>query len=295
MKSLRVAAVSASLALPFALVTFAASEARADERAACVEAASQGQTLRDAHKLIEARDQFRLCAQQRCPAVVQKDCAGWLEAAERSVPTVVVTAKDDRGADLPDVAVTVDGQPFAAKLDGNALPLDPGRHSFHFEWSGGPPVDQAVVVREGEKDQHVAAVLVRTGAPPGAVSGVDSASHEGAQPAPSGSGLKTAGWVIGAVGVVGLAVGGTFAGLAIGDKKDAACNAANECQAGPLSRAKTAAIVADVGLIGGGVLFAVGAGLVLFSPSGAHGSTGQVRLAPTVGSNGGGVTLAGSW
>src|SRR5579883_3482211 len=88
-----------------------AQHALADDRAACLQAASQGETFRDAHRLIEARDQFRICAQQRCPAVVQKDCASWLDAAERGISTVVLSAKDDHGVDLGDVTVTVDGQP----------------------------------------------------------------------------------------------------------------------------------------------------------------------------------------
>jgi hypothetical protein len=105
--------------------------------------------------------------------------------------------------------------------------------------------------------------------------------------------LKTAGWFIGAAGLVGLGVGGTFGVLAIGDKNDASCNSSNECQSGPLHSAKTAALIADIGLIGGGVLFAVGGALVLFAPGGGHASTGQVQVAPLVSTSGGGLSVAG--
>ena len=48
----------------------AATIASADEKALCLDAASKGQTLRDNRKLIEARDQFRVCARQGCPGAV---------------------------------------------------------------------------------------------------------------------------------------------------------------------------------------------------------------------------------
>jgi hypothetical protein len=50
--------------------------------------------------------------------------------------------------------------------------------------------------------------------------------------------------------------------LAIAAKGDAHCDSAGFCDPGPLERTKTAATVADVGLIAGSVL--VGAGLLLF-------------------------------
>ena len=276
-----------------ALIVLAGSEARADDRRACLEAAAQGQTLRDAHRIVEAREQFRICAQESCPAVVQKDCSGWLEAAERSLPTVVVEAKDEHGTDLFDVAVSVDGQPLVAKLDGNAVPVNPGRHTFHFQWAG-PPQDQSVLVREGEKDQRVVVALrplVTTAAAGTGTTGAVAEEHS------SGSGLRTAGWLIGALGVVGLGVGTAFGVVAIGDKNDANCNSLKQCQPDALSRAKSAALVADVGLIGGGVLVALGGAFVIFAPSGAHAptSTGAVRLVPTIGATGGGMSLAGSW
>src|SRR5580704_15746858 len=94
--------------LAAAVSMFAASlsvSALAADKAACLDASSQAQTLRDAHQLVEARDQLRICARQICPAVVQADCATWLDAVEKSLPTVVLTAKDGRGGDVINVKV----------------------------------------------------------------------------------------------------------------------------------------------------------------------------------------------
>jgi hypothetical protein len=136
-------------------------EARADEKAACLEAASKGQTLRDAHQLVEARDALRVCAREGCPTVVQKDCAGWLEAVEKALPTVVLTAKDGAGADLVNVRVFIDGRALVTSLDGKAVPMNPGPHTFHFEALDGTSTDQQVLLPEGAQARSVAVVLGR--------------------------------------------------------------------------------------------------------------------------------------
>jgi hypothetical protein len=78
-----------------------AKTSAAQDKAACLDAADKGQQLGSAHKLIEARDKFRVCAAAGCPAVVQGDCAGWLDAVEKDLPNVVPLAKDDAGNGLP--------------------------------------------------------------------------------------------------------------------------------------------------------------------------------------------------
>jgi hypothetical protein len=292
-----------------------ATASYADDKAACLDASSKGQSLRDAHKLVEARDQFRLCARQQCPGIVQQDCGGWLADVEKGVPSVVVTAKDGAGADLVDVRVSVDGQPFATKLDGQAVAINPGSHLLHFELADGTQLDRQVLVKEGEKNQGVAVVLSKkgglTGTPtagsPSTVpptTGQPSAEPTspsvagGSAPAGGGSGLRTAGWVLGGAGVVGLGVGTVFGIMAIGDKSSANCNANNQCEGGPLSSAKSAAIGADIGLIAGGVLLATGASLVLLAPKAnpSHEATSaRVEIAPRVAPGRGGIVLGGSW
>jgi hypothetical protein len=283
-----------------------ATPASADDKAACVQASSQGQTLRDAHKLVEAREQFRACSRKQCPGVVQRDCTGWLSDVERSLPTIVVSAKNASGGDLVDVAVSVDGAALTAKLDGQAVPMNPGPHTFHFEMADGTKLDQQVVVREGEKNQSVA-VVIKPAAP---VQAAVPAPAPAPAPAPEakpatvatpdsggGSGTwKTVGWIAGGVGVVGVAVGVVFGFAAMSDKNNANCDSHNQCDSGPLSSARGAATASDIALIAGGVLAAGGLTLVLVAP-GAHEATGtgSVRVAPMVGAGGGGAVIGTSW
>jgi hypothetical protein len=144
------------------LATLTASTGRADDtKKVCTDAYAQAQTLRDAHKLKDARDQLRICSQSTCTAFIVKECTTWLLEVEQGVPTVVVTAKDSVGADLVDVRVSVDGQLLTTKLDGQAVAINPGSRLLHFELADGTQLDRQVLVKEGEKNQEVAVVLSR--------------------------------------------------------------------------------------------------------------------------------------
>jgi hypothetical protein len=277
---------------------FVAATAFADDKAACLDAASRSQRLRAAHLLVEARDQLLICATAKCPAVVRGDCADWLAQVELALPSVVVTAKSSLGSDLVDVQVTVDGKAFLSKLDGIAVRMNAGQHTFHFETPDGATLDRLVIVPEGKQSQPVAVVLGRRATPDiPAVAAVPIASLGTDASTGASRPLRTLGWVIGAVGAAGLAVGGAFGVTAIVDTHDAHCNASMQCAAGPLGRARTAADVSDAGLIAGGVLTATAVTLMLVGPSAR--SEGRpattLGIAPALGRDGAGVALAGSF
>ena len=267
---------SAWAALLVASIAFP-SAATADDKATCVAAASNGQTLRDAHKLIEAREAFRICAQQVCPSVVQTDCVSWLEATEKDLPSVIVSAKNAKGVDLTAVNVTIDGAPVLSSLDGRAIPMNPGPHKFHFQGADGS-LDQDVVIHEGEHDRGIAVVL-------GAEEPLPPAKRT----------LRTVGIVVTSVGAVGLLAGAIAGGIAVSQKSAAQCTG-NLCLTGPLDTAKHAAVAADAGLISGGVLGVAGIAMIIASTTGTHKpSASAVRVIPMVGIANAGVALEGSF
>src|SRR5580693_3183864 len=131
-----------SLAIGLLLV---GPSAFAFDRAACFDAAAEGQSLRDAHRLVEARERFRVCAQDECPSSMKGDCATWLEEVEKSLPTVVISARSETGTDLIDIVVRVDGRPFVSMVDGKSIPIDPGPHTFRFARTGSAWIERQVV------------------------------------------------------------------------------------------------------------------------------------------------------
>jgi len=259
----------------------------ADDKTDCLSAAAAGQNLRDTHQILEARDQFRLCARAVCPVVIQASCAEWLDDAERSVPTLILGAKNGAGADLVDVAVSIDGKASATKLDGEAISIDPGPHTFGFTLADGTHAEKTLLVREGDKMLAVSVVL---GAPPEAPALPPQASPTpGRTPAADGSvrggGQRTAGLVVGGVGVVGLGLG---AGLGL-VAKSADRTAQNETGQARHDDSGSAVSLGNAAT----AIFAVGAaagvtGFLLWwtAPSGAK---------TTVGSDGREVFVAGSF
>ncbi len=277
------------------------SSALANDKATCVAAASKGQRFKDTHKLVEAREQLRACAEVRCPAVVQADCTTWLAEVEAALPGVVVTAKSGAGVDLVDVKVSVDGKLLLSKLDGTSVAMNAGPHQFHFEEADGDGVSRSAGGRSrGEKNQAVAVVLLGPVPPPKVVAPIvetatTPAPAPTAAPASTSGPWKTAGWVVGGAGIAGLGVGVVFGIIASGDKSSAHCDANNVCDPGTVSGIKSAALLSDVGWIAGGVLLAGGAALVLFAPGRSHESMTGFRIAPVFTANGGGIVAGGAW
>jgi hypothetical protein len=275
----------------------ATTSARAADKTACLDAASTAQRLRAEHMLVEARDQLRVCAAAACPAVVQSDCAEWLEEVEKALPSVVVTATTRRGADRVDVKVTVDGKPFLDRLDGRAIAMNAGPHVFHFEAADGARADLQVVIREGQQSQSVATVLDEPSGRPATEPFPRPRVESGSTP------WRMLAWAFGGAGVLGLGVGAAAGLVAIADKGSAQCNASHQCQPGPLSRARSAALASDIGFIAGGVLLASSIVLVLVSPpatarpggASTGGAGANLQAAAVVGPGAGGVIVSGRW
>ncbi|MDB4935727.1 MAG: hypothetical protein JWP87_2699 [Labilithrix sp.] len=120
-----------------------------------------------------------------------------------------------------------------------------------------------------------------------------------------GSTRRTLGLAIAGVGIAGLASGVVFGIVTLNKKskiEDLCGGNAGNCNAPPGSvdpereAATTSATISTASFIAGGVAL-VGGGLLYFTAPNATpaSSTARVRLAPRVGTNGGGMGLEGTW
>jgi hypothetical protein len=265
----------------------------------CVEANDGAQDLRQAGKLRQARETLALCASASCPAIVRDDCTQRLTELDSAMPHVVFAAKDAAGNDLVDVKVTIDGAPLADRLDGSSLKVDPGPHVFVFTWEGHPSVTKKLVL--AEHDQARREVVVFGGAE---TPHVESASLATA-PAAAGSGgsgidRKTIAFAVGGAGVIGLVVGSIF-GIVAKNTYDGATSRCAQSGSSPPSgcpgdalsagnnTAHQQATVSTVGFVAGAALLTGGAILYFTAPKAG------VAVAPTVGTNGGGLSVLGTW
>src|SRR4051812_10769995 len=124
------------------------------DKEACASAHEQAQVFRKRGRLLEARGKLQLCASEACPALARQDCGVWLVEVDDRVPTIVIAAKDARGAPTNAVKCALDGEALVEKLDSGTIPINPGAHTLRCE-SDGAVVEQSIAVVEGEKGRRV--------------------------------------------------------------------------------------------------------------------------------------------
>lgn len=123
-----------------------------EEKRMCLKAHEEGQDLRKAAKLKDARARFARCAQSSCPGPVVADCTQWSTEIQQTIPTVVFSGVGKDGKETSRIKVLMDGAPLVERLDGKATELDPGEHSFQFEYEGKTKQEKHII-REGERNR----------------------------------------------------------------------------------------------------------------------------------------------
>lgn len=228
---------------------------------ACADAAERGQAARDRGALVSAREAFLMCAQPACPKVVSQECTRWIEALEPRIPTIVFSARDERGRDLHDVGVLLDGARLKRALDGRSRAVDPGKHTVRFERESMRAETIDIMVVEGEKARVVRAVFRDAGAapiartPPGAALASNPAQVE---PAASGWSPPVGSWVLEGVGAAALAGFAYFGLHGASEYRHLEDTCAPSCDKNEIDRVDRELLAADVLLVTGIVTFAAG-------------------------------------
>jgi hypothetical protein len=288
----------ASLTLTAIGCLIASPLASADvSKEACIDAHSRGQDAKEQGQISLARKLFLTCAQASCPALVQGDCARFVDDLGRLQPTLSFVARDAGGNDLPDTAVYIDDILVATRLDdGKAYDVDPGKHTVKFSHAG---KDQAitVVVGAGEKGRAVSATFGATaGLAPAGVGAPQPAPVNRRTPAP-GPAHPTGAKVLLGVGSA-LAVGGGVLGLVGLVRVPGNCSiGTHECAAPPgdpaFDRAHDAVTVMNVGFIALGVGAATVAGGIVWYFQGAKNPKERNVVAPWLTPGTAGLAISG--
>ena len=277
----------------------------------CIAANESAQGLRRAGNLRDARARLAICVAASCPAAIREDCAQRLDEVDKAAASIIFEAKDANGNDLSAVKVSMDGSPLATRLDGAALNVDLGEHTFRFEADGQPAIEKKFVIREGEKSRRERLTFGAPAGPGSKTPTTGDSGHVGTPPdtgvlAPTptdgsqpegraGGTQRTVGLVVGGAGVVGLGIGIAF-GFVSKSTYDHALtsecgNNASACTLQGQQDGQTAhtqATTSTVSFIAGGALLAGGAVLFFTAPKG-------MTVTPTVGREGAGLSLQGVW
>jgi hypothetical protein len=286
MRCLILASVTAITMLPTfgERVALAADPTTAD----CLAAADRFADLRPQHKLREARDKLLICSAATCPGDVRQECGRRLDEINALMPTIVFETKDGAGNDIAAVRVTMDGQLLATRLEGVALSIDPGEHSFTFEVAGHAPVAKSIVIREGEKDRRERIVV--GGAPENSATASISAAGELGQSGPAApSRPHLLEWSLIGGGAAVAVAGAVFMAVEAGRTSDANSSHDRSGYDSALDGwrlALGATIVGAAAAATGGVLFALGT---------RHETAQGSRRGLWIGAGPGALQMGGTW
>lgn len=229
----------------------------------CAAAYVEAQKLKAASSFRKAREQLILCAKDECLAAVKKDCVAWLDEVNASIPSIVIEAKGPDGKETFDVKVSIDGEVVAEKLDVKAIEVDPGTHKLTLEYAGEPPVEQELILRQGQKNKTVEVSFAKKVEKPAAPIAEPEGEPEPEQK-PSGAGKPpTLSYVLGGVGLLALG-GATYFWLGASSEESDLDSSGCEpnCDQGDVDSIKQKRLIGDIAL-GVGVV-AIGAAAYLW-------------------------------
>jgi hypothetical protein len=197
------------------------------------------------------------------------------------------------------LAVKVDGKPVSEVVLGSEAPMDPGAHQLEVSAPGKKTSTTTFNVAAGPSSASVDMPEL-----------ADEAKGEPAGPALSvngqpadGSAKRTTGFVIGGLGVAGVAVGAIFGVMYLGKQSDyngctkvnGFCDGDATKDADQKSSAETVGWISTIGFGVGIVGLAAGTYLILTSKSSSQEKASALRVAPAVGQRGGGLSLQGTF
>ena len=199
---------------------------------------------------------------------------------EPSIPKLIITIVEPPAG----TKVSRDGLALGEASLNTPLPVDPGEHAIRVEAPGFVPFETTVEAFAGKRASVVVPELERAPAGAAPAEGGASSGETPDKPAPDeGSDHRTAGLVVGGVGVASLVVGGVFSAMFFSARSE--CNGPPVCaEDDPLrDDASSRGTIAGITLAAGTAAVAVGAFLYLTSTPRPEPESSGVWVAPSVG------------
>ncbi|MBX3202435.1 MAG: hypothetical protein KF894_30195 [Labilithrix sp.] len=222
-------------------------------------------------------------------------------ALEPKLARLTIKVDKDNAAKLE---VSRDGTTVSEASFGVPIPVDVGAHTVEASAPGHKPFSTSTTVSKDGETVEVS--IPKLEAEPEPVAAEPAPTPEPALASPAkrdddGSGQRTLGFILGGVGVAGLAAGAVTGLMAMGKSSDAKATCPND---GPCASrdavdasesARTLGLVSTIAFVAGGVGLAAGAALVFTAPSEGEraAKAARVRVAPNAGPTGAGVTVLG--
>ncbi|APR77014.1 Hypothetical protein A7982_02361 [Minicystis rosea] len=212
---------------------------------------------------VAAVGSYRLALAEATPSDAEKIKAALAEL-EPKIPTITIKRGD--GATAADI--TLDGRVLGGNALGAAFPVNPGPHVIKASALDREPTLLEINLAPSES-RTIVITLKRPAPAAGPKAQAPVVVTRPAAPMPAGTpGMRIAGFVVGGIGIAGLAASGVFFGLrqsAIADL-DSRCGADRQsCPSSSLAtrdRGAMSATLSTATLIGGGAALAIGGTLL---------------------------------
>jgi len=221
-----------------------------------------------------------------------------MQALEPRLSHLTITVDRTTSA-LPGLVIKRDGAPVGSGAWGAAVPIDPGEHVIEASAPGKQPWNKKLSIG-AERDTQAIEVPELVPEPSAAPTAPVAADASVGTPVSKGPPLRALGLAVGGAGVVGLGIGIGFGlraqALNAQSNENGHCNAQNQCDAvGGQKRddAKSAATIATVGFVAGGVLAAGGVTLFVLGTHRRDRTATLVEATPVVGQRDLGLLLRG--
>jgi hypothetical protein len=133
------------------------------DKAACKVAYKAAQEREQSSHLREAKELYLACSKVICGAFMRPECTTKYTQLQSDVPSVIPVVTDEAGAVKPDVQVKMDGELLTSRLDGRALPVDPGMHEFTFATDAGVIATEKIMIVAGQRNSPIAISLGKRG------------------------------------------------------------------------------------------------------------------------------------
>jgi hypothetical protein len=245
----------------------------------------------------------------------EKNAAGLTKKLEGSLSRLMVTLQP--AAEIPGLAIKVNNEPWPRSSWRAATPADPGKLKVEATAPCKTPWTGEVDLAPNGATQIVELPPLKPGPcaasdPAGTASATTSGSGTTVAPPPPrtttspapprpdegdpGATLRTTGYVLGGVGVVGAVLGTYFAIRSNSEFQDApkSCPASNaDCAEPAKQEARTTRAYSIASFITGGAMLAGGIALVLVAPSAT--TVGSLHVTPRMGAGSAAISLGGTW
>jgi hypothetical protein len=206
---------------------------RSPELEACVNHHTEAQELRMAGKLLESRVAMRQCAAEQCPALLQRDCVGWIDQLEAQIPSLTFRVTVD-GQSRTEGQMFVDGRLRPELANGKAVELDPGKHQVRFVLEGVSPYEEELISSEGERYRMLEIALFST-APR-----AETHRTETHRPVPLGT------YVLGGVAAAAAISGGIWAAASLSLRQELEDTCAPACPERRVDELRQRALITDL-------------------------------------------------